>query len=428
VTGRQPRDDKRADSGHGGLGVRAAVVCSAADQGVAALTNILVLVVAARLSTAEGFAAFSLVYTVFTVLLGLSVSYVGQALVLHRGTVAQVGGACRSALAFTAATSTAVGAPMAAGLAAVPGGMAHGLAALGLVLPIVLTQDGMRYCFATLRLPHHALTADVIRLAAVLPALAAQPQGAGPARLVAVWGLSALPALLTGAVLLAPRLRGLPATPRQLLRRNHLGRRFATEFAVGNASSQFAVVGLGLFANQLAVGALRGATTLFGPLNVLFNAATVFGPPILNRAPTVDRQIRATVVLATVLASVASAWAVLLIALPEQAGREILGDTWPSAAALLPATGSQYAAMAAGTCALLTLRVLRPRTTLPIQVVFSLLSVAFLLTGYALGGVMGAAWGLCLGSVLKACAAWTRIVFVRRESHDRAECVSSSSP
>ncbi|WP_370271218.1 hypothetical protein [Streptomyces sp. V4I8] len=403
-------------AGEEGLGVRAAVVCSAADQGVAALTNILVLVVAARLSTAEGFAAFSVVYTVFTVLLGLSVSYVGQALVLERGAAAGVRGACRSALAFTAAAAAGVGAAMAIGLAAVPGGTAHGLAVLGLVLPIVLTQDGMRYCFATMRLPHHALAIDAVRLAAVLPALAIQPYGAGPARLVAAWGLSALPALLVGTVLLAPRLRGLPAKPRDLLRRDHLGRRFAVEFAVGNALSQLAIVGLGLIASQLAVGALRGATTLFGPLNVLFNAATAFGPPILRRAASASRQVRATVILTAVLAGAAAAWAVLLIALPRWLGREILGETWNSSAALLPATGSQYTAMAAGTCALLTLRVLRPRATLPIQVVFSLLSVAFLLTGYALGGVLGAAWGLCLGSVLKACAGWTRIALARRDA------------
>ena len=87
----------------------------------------------------------------------------------------------------------------------------------------------------------------------------------------------------------------------------------------------------------------------------------------------------------------------------------LLGDTWPTASALLPATGSQYAAMAVGTCGLLALRMLDPRTTLSIQVVFSLAAVAFLAGGYALGGVPGAAWGLCLGSVCKAVATWIRV-------------------
>ncbi|MET8681810.1 hypothetical protein ABZW18_30570 [Streptomyces sp. NPDC004647] len=399
------------------LGTRLAVLCSVADQGVAALTNIVVLVVAARLSSAAGFSVFSLVYTVFTVLLGLSVSYVGQALVLERGTSAGVRGACCSAVVFTACASTATGGLMAAVLFLVPGGdTARGLAVLGLVLPVVLTQDAMRYCFSTLHLPHFALTADLVRLAAAVPALAVQPQGAGPARLVAVWGLSAIPALAVGAALLAPRLRGVPADSRRFLRRGHLGKRFVLEFAVGNAAGQLAIVGLGLFAAPLAVGALRGVTTLFGPMNVLFNASTAFGPPILNRYPDASRKVRATALLAAALAAVAALWATVLITLPDRLGRELLGDTWAASSALLPATGSQYAAMGLGTCALLTLRVLRPRATLPIQVVFSLLSVAFMLTGYAQGGVLGAAWGLCLGSVLKGSAAWLRIVSVRREA------------
>ncbi|MGP4001666.1 hypothetical protein [Streptomyces sp. 8N706] len=383
---------------------------------MAALTNIVVLVVAARLSSAAGFSVFSLVYTVFTVLLGLSVAYVGQALVLERGDPAAVRGACRSAVVFTASASGTLGAAMAAVLFLVPGATAHGLAVLGLVLPVVLTQDCVRYCFSTLNLPHYALAADLVRLVAAVPALAVQPQGSGPERLVAVWGLSAIPALAVSAALVAPQLRGAAGDPRRLLRRGHLGKRFVLEFAVGNASNQLAVIGLGLFANPLAVGALRGVTTLFGPMNVLFNASTGFGPPILGRYPTSARKVRATVALALALSGVAAVWAAVLIALPDRLGRALLGETWAASSALLPATGSQYAAIALGTCALLTLRVLRPRATLPIQVVFSLLSVAFMLTGYALlGGVLGAAWGLCAGSLLKAAAAWLRIASVRRE-------------
>ncbi|MEU9948841.1 hypothetical protein AB0E15_11060, partial [Streptomyces sp. NPDC047939] len=75
---------------------------------------------------------------------------------------------------------------------------------------------------------------------------------------------------------------------------------------------------------------------------------------------------------------------------------------------------SQYAAMAVGTCGLLALRLLDPRTTLSIQVVFSLAAVAFLAGGYVTGGVMGAAWGLCLGSVCKAVATWTRVARLTR--------------
>ncbi|MET9661402.1 hypothetical protein ABZY11_31990, partial [Streptomyces sp. NPDC006510] len=71
---------------------------------------------------------------------------------------------------------------------------------------------------------------------------------------------------------------------------------------------------------------------------------------------------------------------------------------------------------AVGTCGLLALRMLDPRTTLAIQVVFSLAAVAFLTGGYVLGGVPGAAWGLCLGSGCKAVATWTRVARLRRRT------------
>ncbi|MFE9329661.1 hypothetical protein [Streptomyces sp. NPDC006925] len=387
---------------------RTALVCSVADQGVAAATNIAVLVVAARRSDVHAFATFSLVYTVFTVLLGLTVAYVGQALVLEQGAPERVARACRSGVAFTALAAAAPAVVAAPVLWAVGGRTGTALAALALVLPLALTQETTRYAFATLHRPQYALLADVLRLAAVLPALAAQPSGAGAARLLLAWGVSALPALAVALWLLGRHTRGAGQDPARFLCRDHLGRRFAVEFGVGNAGSQLAVIGLGVLADPLAVGALRGATTLYGPMNVLFNAATGFGPPLLNRTGGGRRAARAAAAAGGVLAALAAAWTTVLLLLPDGYGRALLGDTWASAARLLPATGSQYAAMALGTCGLLTLRVLRPRTTLPLQLVFSLASVCCLLGGYLLGGVLGAAWGLCLGSAAKGAASWLR--------------------
>ncbi|MGW6572204.1 hypothetical protein ACWGAN_08500 [Streptomyces sp. NPDC054945] len=384
-----------------------AAVASVLDQAASSATNILVLVLAARLSSASGFADFSMVYVTFSVLLGLNMAYVGQSLVLEKGE--RLGAECRSAVGFTAAGSAAVGVLLAAVGLALPGATGTAFLALGLVLPLVLLQDGLRYCFSALRAPERALAADALRLVCVVAALAAQPEGASAGRLVLAWGLSALPALGLGLWLLRPYVRGSRADLRPYLRRGHLGQRFVVEFAVGNGSSQLAVLGLGVFATPLAVGALRGATTLFGPLNVLFNSANAFGPPVLGRLGGKRATVRATAALGLVLATVGAGWATALYLLPDRLGRELLGDTWAGASALLPATGAQYAVMGLGTCALLTLRVLAPKATLSLQVVFSLLSVGLLLGGYAVWGVTGAAWGLAAGSALKALAAWWRV-------------------
>ncbi|MFI5543739.1 hypothetical protein ACIA6E_08165 [Streptomyces sp. NPDC051815] len=384
-----------------------AAVASVLDQAASSATNILVLVLAARLSSASGFADFSMVYVAFSVLLGLNMAYVGQSLVLEKGE--GLGAACRSAAGFTAAASASVGVLLALVGLALPGATGRAFLSLGLVLPLVLLQDGLRYCFSAVRAPERALAADALRLACVVAALAVQPEGASAGRLVLVWGLSALPALGLGLWLLRPYVRGARADLRPYLRRGHLGQRFVVEFAVGNGSSQLAVLGLGVFATPLAVGALRGATTLFGPLNVLFNSANAFGPPVLGRFGGKRATVRATAALGLVLAALGAGWATALYLLPDRLGRELLGDTWAAASALLPATGAQYAVMGLGTCALLTLRVLAPKATLSLQVVFSLLSVGLLLGGYAVWGVAGAAWGLAAGSALKALAAWWRV-------------------
>ncbi|UCM87552.1 MATE family efflux transporter [Streptomyces marincola] len=409
-----------------------AATASIADQGVAAFTNIAVVVCVARLATVDAFAAFAIVYTVFTVLLGLGSAYVGQALTLRRGGDAELHRHCRDSAAFTLAASAAIGALLAAATVALPGRTAAGLAALGAVLPVVLTQDVLRYAFAALRRPHLALLSDLLRCAVVLPLLLAQPQGSGAGRMVLVWGVGALPALALSALLLARLTRGSRGfRPAALLERRHLGRRFAIEFGVGNAGTQAAVIGLGLFGSAVAVGALRGATTLFGPLNVLFNAATGFGPPLLRRWPGAHAQARAAVGAGGALAALAVALTAALALLPDGAGRALLGDTWHVAVDLLPATGTQYAAMALGTCGLLMLRVLVPRATLPIQLVFSAFAVCCLIAGYAVGGVTGAAWGLAAGSAAKAAAVWLRVALelrtvVGRPGHERARAAEDA--
>ncbi|ATZ24369.1 hypothetical protein SLAV_12550 [Streptomyces lavendulae subsp. lavendulae] len=386
-----------------GLGAVASVL----DQAASSATNILVLVLAARLSSASGFADFSMVYVTFSVLLGLNMAYVGQTVVLEKG--GRLATVCRSSVLFTAAASAVAGLLLAVVGLALAGDAGRAFLALGLVLAPVLVQDGLRYCFSALRVPQRALAADSLRLLCVVAALAAQPAGASAGRLVLVWGLSALPALGLGLWLLRPHVRGARADLRPYLRRGHLGQRFVVEFAVGNGSSQLAVLGLGAFATPLAVGALRGATTLFGPLNVLFNSANAFGPPVVGRASGKRGVVRLTALMGAALAVLGAGWAAVLYALPDRLGRHLLGDTWAAAAALLPATGAQYAVMGLGTCALLTLRVLNPKATLSLQIVFSLLSVALLLGGYALWGVAGAAWGLALGSAAKAAAGWLRV-------------------
>lgn len=401
----------------GGLGGRAGGAFAVADQGLASAGNILLLILVARQSSEAGFADFSLAYVVFTVILGVTAAFVGQPLVLvrdlPRGDLSSpdrssgLAAACGQALGFTVLSSLAVGSSLVVASLLLGSSTWRSLGALGLVLVVMLTQEVARYCFAALRLPHLAFASDAVKVLCLVIALIAFADD-DASRMVLVWGISTIPALVVSLSLLArhvARPRGIRGA---MLGRGYLGRRFALEFLVGNGASQITVLGVGAFGTPLAVGALRGASTLFGPLNVLFTASTSFGPPYLSRLSTPRQQIAAAGRIGGALAAVAAVWATVIVALPSHAGEQVLGETWEAAHGLAPATGVQYMAMAMGSAAVLALRLVQPRATLPIQVIFSGVNVVAVVTGYLLLGTMGAAWGLAAGSALKAGALWWR--------------------
>lgn len=389
-----------------GLGAVASVL----DQAASSATNILVLVLAARLSSAAGFAEFSMVYVTFSVLLGLNMAYVGQSLVLEKGE--RLGAVCRSAAAFTGAASAAAGAVLAVVGLALPGSTGQAFLALGLVLPLVLLQDGLRYCFSALRTPERALAADALRLGCVVAALVAQPEGASAGRLVLVWG--------------SRRCRRWPSAC------SCCGRTYGASARTCVRTCGGATWGSGSWSSS------RWATAQASSPSWAWASSR---PPRRRRPPGRDHPLRAAERAVQLRERLRPAGprpaarqagdgagdgparhgagrarrglGAVLYALPDGVGRSLLGDTWSAASALLPATGAQYAIMGLGTCALLTLRVLAPKATLSLQVVYSLLAVGLLLGGYAMWGVAGAAWGLAGGSAAKATAGWLRVARLR---------------
>lgn len=377
----------------------------------------LLVVLVARRTGQDGFAAFSFAYVLHTVVVGLTSAFIGQPLVLVRDPDALRPAAAR-ALAFTAVASLAVAAPIGVAGLALRSEVGRTLAALAAVLTVMLLQEVSRLVFAAFRLPHLAFATDTIKVAALAATLLLLAD-ADPARTVLLWGLSTVPALLLSLALALPRTARPGAVVRPMLDAGNVGRRFAVEFAVGNGASQLTILGLGVFANPLTVGALRGASTLFGPLNVLHTATTSFGPPYLGRLTAPRDRVRAAARIATVLAAVAATWGGFVGSLPDRVGRQVLGDTWEAAHALVPATGAQYVAMATGAAAILALRVTEPRATLGVQVVFSAVNVVTTVLGYLAWGTIGAAWGLMAGSALKSIALWQRARHRGRQDADR---------
>ena len=98
-----------------------------------------------------------------------------------------------------------------------------------------------------------------------------------------------------------------------------------------------------------ATGGLRFAQTLLGPIQVLFGAVAAFMVPFLVRrlAGRGSLALRRPALLLSLCCFLASAIVVaLLMALPDVAGRELLGDSWDNARAVLLPVGVTQSAIA----------------------------------------------------------------------------------
>jgi hypothetical protein len=183
--------------------------------------------------------------------------------------------------------------------------------------------------------------------------------------------------------------------------RQYLGYRFVWEFLAIRAAGQGLTLGLGGLAGLGAAGALRGATTLFGPMNVLILATMSFGVPIV-RSLNSHRKDVLVLVLACLLAGVSTGLTVVLWMLPVRLGEAVLGDTWRLAHSVIPAVGTQTALGAVAAVAFMVIRMEEPRATFVPRIIAAVLVFPAFFIGFAQWGYIGAAWGLTVAAALQA--------------------------
>jgi O-antigen/teichoic acid export membrane protein len=173
------------------------------------------------------------------------------------------------------------------------------------------------------------------------------------------------------------------------------------------------IAGLGTAAD---VGALRAAQVALGPLNLVGYALGAFAIPEISRRQLSGRRaIQAAGALSAVLVAVNLVWGGVLLALPDSVGTALLGDTWDSAQAVLPASLLGTVAIAAGFGAgsLLVARGFA-RETFRINCLLAPGFLVFGIGGLQLAGAPGAALGLSLAQVVVAPAIWWRVLTLMR--------------
>ncbi len=423
-----PSARSRAAQGQGLRGVLGRAGWNLADQAVSSATNLLLSVLAARALSVDGFGAFSVAFTIYSFLIAggramisrpLAVRYAAAAPELYRA-------AAQSATGATVLLGVASGLVVAVvGLFFLGGPLGTSLLWMGALMPGLLLQDVWRMVFITEGRPRAAFVNDsvwgVVQVGLVAAFIALDRQSA--ATLLLAWGGAALLVSLLGIAQFRGRPRLRTAVHWVADQRDLLKYYLASFIAVMGASqlTLLLIAGLGSPAD---VGALRAAQVVLGPLNLLTFALQAFAiPEIARRRPGGRRAIQAAAGLSGVLLLANVVWGVVALALPDEAGVFLLGDTWGAADAVLPATlvGVVASAVGFGANTLLVARGFA-KETFRINALLAPGFFVFGLTGLQLAGAPGAALGLSLAQVVVSPALWWRaIVLMRRGTESPTE-------
>ncbi|MFC6354663.1 hypothetical protein [Luethyella okanaganae] len=379
---------------------------SIVDQALSSGTSFIAVLAMARSLEPTVFGVFAMLFTALTLFLGLSRAFFGIPVAL-----ATAGSADHLRRLFSASTTalSLLFIPLAL-MVAVTGLLATDqrdsttmvlIAMIALATPLVMIQDLCRYYAIAKGEPFKAVLSDAVRLGGALVLFVTGPFLESTTLSIA-WAMIVFLSVITVMPSLRPRLlfrEGLRLlSPRR-------GLRESVTLAVALSTGVTLAMGFLMvpFLGASAVGTIRGAGTLFGPVNTLI---ALLDFSVLGSLSTRERSrdVRSVVAVTGVLTLVTAAWAGILLLLPETVGRLLLGETWSSTRAILPITSVEYLflAVSAGLTLIFKLRD-RPRVLLLNRVLSSVVIlvavIVALITG---GGVASMAWALLLGAFMSA--------------------------
>jgi O-antigen/teichoic acid export membrane protein len=393
-----------------------------ADQALSSLTNFAVGVFVARELGPTEFGAFSLAFATYLLALNASRGLATDPLAVRFSDASAE--SWREAAAAAAGTATLIGAIIGAGcvLAAVVFDNVVGVAflSLGLMLPGLLLQDSWRYIFFAARRGRDAFLNDLVWAGVLGPFMAAVMLSGRiyVQWFVLAWGGAAMVAGLFGAAQ-AGTIPRLSLVGRWHRSHRDLGIRYLSENITFSVAVQVRLYGLGAIAGLAAVGALRAAELLLGPVNLIMMGigslmAIPEGARLLSHG--LGRLRRFVVGLAILLAAVAMLWGLVVAVLPDELGQRLLGATWQPAASLVLPITLMVALQGVWSCAWTGLRAMgAARRSLRAQLLGSSAFLVGALAGAAIDGAEGAAWGSAAGNLVACCIWWWQFRLATRE-------------
>jgi hypothetical protein len=300
------------------------------------------------------------------------------------------------------------GGPVALVGVALGGATGGGLAILGLTILPLLLQDAWRFAFFASGDGRSAFINDLVWAIMLVPAVVWANGQSGLDAWIVAWAVAGGTGGLFG--IWQARLWPRPMRTLAWLREHRdIAPQLVAENVVQMGTSYVTLLAITFTASLRAIAALRAAQVLMNALNVATSGVMLFAvPEAVTIARTSMSQLwRYCVLIGGGLLVLSLAWGMVLMLLPNELGRALLGDTWLSASAvLLPVAlysagvGSRYGPLVGLRALALAGRSLRAR------VASSLLQVAGGISGSYIADASGAAWGMAVTSVMGTVFWW----------------------
>jgi O-antigen/teichoic acid export membrane protein len=402
------------------------------DQAVSSLQNFLLGAYIAKSLGPASLGAFALALLAYGIVLNASRGLSTDPLLVRYTGRPDI--RWQSAVAASSAVALAVG--IIGGLACIAFGLVLGRVSplnptasaffvLGTVLPMLTMQDSWRYAFFASAQGLKAFINDVVWTVAMIVLLVVLETTTDPSL---PWALAAFGGSAALAALLGSIQANVVPSPKAVMSwlRKHrdLGARFLAENVTLGASGQVRSVVVAAIGGLVAVGAIRGAEMLIGPVIALLMGVSQVAVPEAARSLERGRDslVRTCLMLSVGLSSLALAWGItVLLLFPFGMGEFVLGSVWPSAHALIPgvmisaAAGCLHVGPSAGLRALN-----RADLTLPCQLTVTILLITLGAIGALLWAAPGAVWGTAIAAIAGA-AIWWRQLWKAERSHFAGE-------
>ena len=402
------------------------------DQGLFGVTSFALSVGVANRATAEQFGAFGIAYVIYTLILGTVEGFTAEVVIVRGSHLSHV--ERHRMLASATGTAFCIGLLFAAlGCAFLL--FAHGtdsqvVPPLLLPAPFLFIQHVWRFGFFAVGRPRSAVVNDTLWavLLAVGFVLAAGDGGATWITLVWCWSIAGAICGVVGAV--QARCLPRPDTVSRWVRdQAQAGGRFAGEYLALYGAGQAVLIWVGVFAGLAASAGYRGATLLFGPIQVTLNAVRLAVTPLVVRARAAgapNAAVRGGLTVTVCALAVTIAWGAAVLLLPSAVGERILGQSWNVTQPVLPVMLWLTMALSVALGAIVVLRVEGAyRETFRIRLAGA--AGVFLCGGAgALGGAVTAGLGASLAATATAGALWWQAHRIGEEVrspsllHDRA--------